>query len=130
MALSDPLSNALISIKNCEMVAKNECVFKPGSKLLGNVLKVMKKNKYIEDFEIVDDGKSGIYRIKLAGKLNECRAVRPRYKVKKDEFEKFEKRFLPSKDIGILIVTTSEGVLSHKEAIEKKIGGRLLAYVY
>ena len=90
----------------------------------------MKKNKYIEDFEIVDDGKSGIYRIKLAGKLNECRAVRPRYKVKKDEFEKFEKRFLPSKDIGILIVTTSEGVLSHKEAIEKKIGGRLLAYVY
>lgn len=130
MALRDPISNALISIKNCEMVAKKECIFKPASKLLGNILRVMKKNKYIKDYKLLDDGKSGAYRIKLAGKINECRAIRPRYKVKKDEFEKFEKRFLPSKDIGILIVSTSQGVFSHKEAIERKIGGRLLAYVY
>jgi len=130
MALSDPISDALISIKNCEKVAKGECVFKPGSKLLGNILKVMKKKKYIADYKRVEDGKSGVYRITLAGKINECRSIRPRYTVKKGGFERFEKRFLPSKDIGILIVSTSQGVFSHKEAIERQVGGRLLAYVY
>ncbi len=130
MTLTDPISDALISMKNCERVAKKECVFSPGSKLLGNILRVMKKEKYIEDYEFIEDNKSGQFRIKLAGRINECRAIRPRYTVKKDEFERFEKRFLPAKDIGILIVSTPLGVLSHKEAIEKKTGGRLLAYVY
>ncbi len=130
MALMDPISNAMISIKNCERAAKRECIFRPASKLLGNILNVMKKNDYIEGFELIDDKREGIFRIKLNGRINECRAIRPRYTVKKDEFEKFEKRFLPSKDVGILIVTTPEGVFSHKEAKEKGIGGRLLAFVY
>ena len=130
MSLTDPISDALISIKNCERVAKKEFIFSPGSKLLGNILRVMKEKKYIEDYEFLEDKKGGRYRIKLAGRINECRAIRPRYTVKRNEFEKFEKRFLPSKDIGILIVSTPQGVLSHKEAIEKKTGGRLLAYVY
>jgi len=130
MTLMDPVSNAMISIKNCEKAAKDECIFRPASKLLGNILGVMKKNHYIEGFEMVNDRREGIFRIKLGGKINECRAVRPRYTVKKDGFEKFEKRFLPSKDVGILIVTTPEGVFSHKEAKEKGIGGRLLAFVY
>ena len=50
--------------------------------------------------------------------------------MKKEEFEKFEKRFLPAQDFGILILTTNQGVMTHKEAKERKIGGRLLAYVY
>jgi len=130
MSLADPISNALVSMKNCERVSKKECIFSPGSKLLGNILKVMKEKKYISDFEFLEDNKSGKYVIKLAGRINECRAIRPRYTVKKDGYEKFEKRFLPSKDIGILIVSTPQGVFSHKEAIDKKTGGRLLAYVY
>jgi small subunit ribosomal protein S8 len=130
MALTDPISDALVSIKNCELVAKKEFLFRPGSKLLGNILEVMKANHYIVDYEFIEDGKSGVYRVKLAGKINECRAVRPRYTVKKNGFEKFEKRFLPSRDLGLLIVSTSLGVMSHKDAIDKKIGGRLLAYVY
>ncbi|MEM4843137.1 MAG: 30S ribosomal protein S8, partial [Ignisphaera sp.] len=40
------------------------------------------------------------------------------------------RRYLPSRDIGILIISTSQGVISHKEAIEMKVGGILLAYVY
>ena len=48
----------------------------------------------------------------------------------KDEFEKFEKRYLPAKNFGILIVTTPEGIMTHNEAKERGIGGRLLAYMY
>jgi small subunit ribosomal protein S8 len=50
--------------------------------------------------------------------------------VSSKELEDMEKQFLPSRDIGVLVFSTSLGVLSHKEVKEKKIGGRLLAYVY
>jgi small subunit ribosomal protein S8 len=50
--------------------------------------------------------------------------------VRIDEFEDWEKKFLPSRDVGLLVVSTSSGVLSHKEAGEKHIGGKLLAFIY
>jgi small subunit ribosomal protein S8 len=66
----------------------------------------------------------------LAAKINDCKAIKPRYPVKKDGFEKFEKRYLPARDIGLLVVTTPEGVMTHKQAKEKSVGGRLLCFVY
>lgn len=128
--MTDTISNALITIKNSELASKEECICKPASKFLGRILEVMKKHNYIADYKYVDDKKGGLYIVKLAHLINECKAIKPRYKVKKDEFEKFEKRYLPSRDIGLLIVSTSQGVMTHKEAKEKGIGGRLLAYVY
>ncbi len=127
---NDPVADAIINIKNCELAAKEECVCKPATKLLGRILEVMKKYGYIKDFKKVEDKRGGKYIIKLSHTINDCKAIKPRYKVKKDEFEKFEKRYLPSRHIGILIVSTSQGVMSHREAKEKGIGGRLLAYVY
>ncbi|MEM3823626.1 MAG: 30S ribosomal protein S8, partial [Candidatus Bathyarchaeia archaeon] len=55
---------------------------------------------------------------------------KPRFSVKADKFEQWEKKFLPSKDVGILVISTSKGVLSHRDAKEKHIGGKLLAFVY
>ncbi len=126
----DPVANALINLKNHERALKKECLFRPASKLIGEILKVMQKKGYVGKFEFIDDGREGMYKVDLIGKINECRAIKPRYAVKKGEFEKFEKRYLPSKNLGILVVSTSKGVMSHKEAKEKKIGGRLLAFVY
>jgi small subunit ribosomal protein S8 len=50
--------------------------------------------------------------------------------VKADAFERWERSFLPSKEIGILVVSTPRGVTSHKVAKDEKTGGRLLAFVY
>ncbi|MEM4662588.1 MAG: 30S ribosomal protein S8 [Candidatus Diapherotrites archaeon] len=127
---SDTIANALITIKNSELAAKEECICKPGSKLLGNILEVMKRHNYIADYKKVEDKKGGYYIVKLSHAINDCKAIKPRYKTKKHEFEKFERRYLPSRDMGILIVSTSQGVMTHKEAKEKGIGGRLLAYIY
>ena len=49
---------------------------------------------------------------------------------KKADFEKFERRYLPAKDMGILIVSTPAGIMTHVEAKKKGLGGRLLAYCY
>ncbi|MGY5854741.1 MAG: 30S ribosomal protein S8 [Candidatus Thorarchaeota archaeon] len=130
MTLLDPLADAMSSIYNSELVGKADVVIAPASSLIERVLQVMQLNGYIGEFEKIDDGKSGRFRIQLMGRTNKCGVVKPRFPVKRDGFEKFEKRFLPAFNYGILIVTTPEGVMTHQDAKRKGIGGRLLAYVY
>jgi small subunit ribosomal protein S8 len=126
----DTLTNGLITIINNELRNKRECVISPASKLLGRVLRIMQLNGYIGEFEFIDDGRSGKFKVQLLGRINKCGAVKPRFAVKVDGFENWEKKFLPSRDVGIMVVSTSQGVIAHKEAEEKNLGGRLLAFVY
>jgi len=128
--LLDPLADALSTIKNAETIGKPDCTIKPASKLIGNVLKVMKDKAYIGDFEFIEDGKSGNFKVQLKGKINKCGVIRPRHAVKNTEFEKWEKRYLPAKGFGSIILTTPEGVMTHSEARDNGIGGELLAFVY
>jgi len=126
----DTLTNGLITIINNEMRNKRECVISPASKLLGRVLRIIQLNGYIGEFEFIDDGRSGKFKVQLLGRINKCGAVKPRFAVKVDGFENWEKKFLPSRDVGIMVVSTSQGVIAHREAEEKNLGGRLLAFVY
>lgn len=130
MVLFDPLADALSVIKNAESVGKTSCVVRPASKMIGNVLNVMKEGGYLESFEYVEDGKAGVFEVKLAGAINVCGSIKPRYSIGIEDFEKWEKRYLPAKNFGVLVLTTSKGVLSHHEAREQNVGGKLLAYVY
>ena len=130
MVLLDPLADALSTIKNAEAVGKDSCTIRPASKLIGNVLKVMKEKGYIGEFEFVEDGKAGIYTVELIGRINKCGAIKPRYSVGVADFEKWEKQFLPAKNFGVLILTTPEGVVSQYEARENNVGGQLLSFVY
>ncbi|MCX6800945.1 MAG: 30S ribosomal protein S8 [Candidatus Diapherotrites archaeon] len=130
MSLMDPIADALVQIKNAEDASKKECAIQHGSNFLGEVLNTMKENEYIESYEKKVEGSIITYSVKLGGKINECKAIKPRYAVKKDAYEKYEKRYLPARDIGLLIVSTSQGVMSHTQAKSKGLGGRLVAFVY
>jgi len=130
MTLLDPLADAMSSIYNSELIGKPEIIIAPASALLGRVLQVMQTRGYIGEFERIDDGREGRYRIQLMGRTNKCGVIRPRFPVKRDGFEKYEKRFLPAYNYGILIVTTPQGVMTHDDAKSRGIGGRLLAFVY
>ncbi len=130
MTLLDPLSNALSTIVETEKRRKRECIVWPASKLMGQVLRVMQKNGYIGEFEFIDDGRSGKFKIQLLGRINKCGVVKPRYSVKLDNLEFWEKRYLPARDIGRLVLSTSKGLVSNREAREKHSSGRLIAYVY
>ena len=125
----DPLADVFCSIKNMEAIGKKECVT-PASKLIRSVLKIMEKHGYIGGFELVNDGKGGRFRVKLTGKINNCNVIRPRFSVKKREFIKWEKRFLPAEKIGILIITTPNGVTDQEDAKKQGTGGRLMGFVY
>ncbi len=126
----DTLTNGLITVINNEMRNKRECVISPASKLLGRVLRIMQLNGYIGEFEFIDDGRSGKFKVQLLGRINKCGAVKPRFSVKVDEYQDWEKKFLPSRDVGLMVVSTSRGVIAHREAEEKNLGGRLLAFIY
>jgi small subunit ribosomal protein S8 len=128
--MMDTLANGLTTIINNEMRNKRECIISPASKLLGRILRIIQLNGYIGEFEFIDDGRSGKFKVQLLGRINKCGAVRPRFSVRVDEFEEWERKFLPSRDVGIIVISTSRGVLSHREAMEKRIGGKLLAFVY
>jgi small subunit ribosomal protein S8 len=109
---------------------KHECIISPASRLLGRVFRIMQLNGYIGEFEFIDDGRSGKFKVQLLGRINKCGAIRPRFSVRTDRFEEWEKKYLPSREVGLLVISTPNGVLSHKEAREKRIGGRLLAFIY
>ena len=128
--LNDPLANVLSLILNNEQIGKSECLIKPVSKVIKEVLRVMKENGYIGDFNEVKDSRGNYINLSLIGSINKCGVIKPRYSVKNNEFEKFERRYLPAKDVGILLLSTSKGIMTHYESKVKKIGGRLLAYCY
>ena len=128
--LNDTLANALSAILNAEKIGKKEYLIRPSSKIIKTILKIMNENSYIGSFEEIINAKGNLLKVNLMGNINKCGAIKPRYSIKKDDYEKFEKRYLPAKDFGIIIVSTPQGIITHNEAKKKGIGGRLLAYCY
>ena len=128
--LNDPLANALSLIKNAESKGKGTCIIKPSSKLIGGVLNLLKVKGYISEFEYIEDEKAGIFQVKLKGNINNCGVIKPRYPIKREDLEKWESRYLPARDFGLLILTTTQGIISQDEAKKNGVGGKVLAYVY
>ena len=130
MPAQNVLANLFSTIQNNEMRNKKECLVIPASRLAQEVLRVMQRHKYIGEFEYIDDGIAGKLRVQLLGRINRCGTISPHFPVKKDEFAKWESKYLPAVGVGILIVSTNRGIMSHYEAVKLGVGGRLLGYVY
>jgi small subunit ribosomal protein S8 len=126
---NDLLADALNTIKTHEMAGKPECEVKP-SKMVRETLKILQRLGYIGDFEFVDLGNSGFFKVKLLGKVNQCGSIKPRYPVKKDEYAEWEQKFIPGVGFGTIIVSTPKGLMTNDEAKQTKSGGRLIAFIY
>ncbi|MEK6852505.1 MAG: 30S ribosomal protein S8 [Nanoarchaeota archaeon] len=129
MVNKDNLADMLNHIVNCKRVGKFTCNFSPANKLMLDLLEVMSKKGYIKEFKVSKEVKGNELEI-MIGNLNYCKAIKPRFNVKSDGHDKFVRRFLPSRNLGILIVSTSKGLITHDEAIERRLGGKLIAFCY
>lgn len=129
MAQFDHLANLLNHMVNSKKVRKYKCEFRPSNALMLSVLDIMKEHKYVKDYKLEKNSRGNIIEIEI-GSLNHCKAIKPRFNVKKDGFSKYVRRFLPSRNLGIIIISTNKGLLTHKEALEKDLGGKLIAYCY
>lgn len=126
----DLLNDALVTLRHADRDGKPRVDIAPTSKLIGEVLRIFREHHYIEEFTFVPTGRGGKYDVTLSRRINSCGVVKPRIAVAHDNLERYESRFLPAQDFGLLVLSTNRGVLAHPSARELKIGGRLLAYVY
>ncbi len=130
MPSTNVLANLFVTLYNSEIRRKSNCIVLPTSKLAIEVLKTLQKYEYVGEFEHIDDKRGGKFRIHLLAKITKCGAISPRFKVRKNEYFQWEQMYLPAYYKGILLVTTSCGVMSHRDALNKGIGGFLIGYVY
>jgi small subunit ribosomal protein S8 len=128
--LHDPLNDAMAVLRNAEAAGKGEARIRPASKLIGRVLNVLQETQYIDQFEVVDEDGRPAFVVRLKGAINDCGVVKPRFAVKRRDLERWEARYLPAQDFGVLILSTTAGVVSNAQAKNLGVGGKVLAYVY
>ena len=124
------LSNMFTTLYNNESRRKKECIVFPASRFASDILRVIQRHRFIGEFEQIDDGRAGKFRVQLLAKINKCGIITPRYSVNKDGYLGWERQYLPAYSMGILLVSTSKGVMSHHEARVEGIGGVLVGYVF
>lgn len=130
MTINDSLAQALSHINNSEAVSKQVVELKPVSKMLKNVLDIMKDKMYVGSYEVVPVSGGEKLVLNLLGNINGCGVIKPRFAFTYAESEKVEKKYLPAKGFGIVIVSTSQGLMTLEESKAKQIGGKLIAYCY
>ncbi|MDO8841080.1 MAG: 30S ribosomal protein S8 [Methanocalculus sp.] len=130
MTRQNIIADAMSAMKNAGDAGRLTVTVEPASQLFGAMLGIMQENGYIAGFEYIDDGRGGQFTIQLTGRINKCGAISPRFAVKTEDMESWETRYLPAKGFGILMLTTSQGVMSHEQARMAGIGGQLIGYVY
>jgi small subunit ribosomal protein S8 len=123
----DTVADALNMMRNAKKARKENVEVMKVSNLLIEILKIMKQKNAIKKYKINPKEKSvGI----TLGEVSECKAIKPRFTVKKDQIERYKRRYLPARGIGTIIVSTNKGLMTHEEAEEEGIGGSLVAYFY
>ncbi|MFH1451612.1 MAG: 30S ribosomal protein S8 [archaeon] len=122
----DIVADGLNQIMNARRVEKKELEIRRYSKVLLNLFDIMKAKGHI-DYSVNEEDK--IVSVSII-KLNECKAVKPRYFVKISEIDKYLRRYLPSRRFGSLVISTNKGMLDYKDAIKENVGGSVIAYFY
>jgi len=127
----DPIGDLLTRIRNAYM-ARIELVQIPYSKIKADILKILKKNKYILDFEILEDNNKKTLQITL-NSVKTTKYVPTFKRISKPG----QRIYLGSTDIrkskngkGIFIISTPKGVITGYEARSLKVGGELLCEVF
>ena len=132
MVMSDPIADMLTRIRNANVV-RHETVEMPASKVKKEIAEILKREGFIRDAEYIEDNKQGIIRIFLKYGSNNERVITGLKRISKPGLRVYAKadevpRVLNG--LGIAIVSTSQGVLTDKEARAKQTGGEVLAYVW
>ncbi len=125
----DRLADSINTIKANERIGRRECSVY-STRLTRAVLDLMQKNGYIEGYEEYTDRYAHMLKVKLSRRINNIGVAKPRYSIGNADIQRYEERYIPSKDFGILVLSTPKGLLTNREARAAGTGGRLIAYMY
>jgi small subunit ribosomal protein S8 len=126
----DTLANGLSKLMNYEKIGRQTVTLYPASVMIKDVVVILQKAGFVGEATSQDTTRGTVVTVPLLGAINSIGVIKPRFAVQRDAFEKFEKRFLPARGVGVIIISTSKGLMSLEEAKKENIGGRLIAYCY
>lgn len=132
MSMTDPIADFLTRIRNANMV-RHESLEVPASKIKRDIAEILKREGFIRNVEYIDDDKQGIIRVFLKYGKDNQRVISGLKRISKPGLRSYVKADAVPKvlnGLGIAIISTSEGVVTDKEARAKKIGGEVLAYIW
>jgi small subunit ribosomal protein S8 len=131
MVMTDPIADMLTRIRNANAM-KHETVDIPASKLKKEILEVLKKEGYIIGYKVIKGDVQDTLRVTLKY-LNNDRVVKGLKRISKPGLRVYAKNSEIPKvlnGLGIAVISTSQGVMTDREARKLKVGGEILAYVW
>lgn len=132
MVMTDPIADMLTRIRNANQM-KHEFVIIPASKIKLEILNVIKNEGYIKDIEFVEDGKQGTIKVALKYTDKKERVIKGITRISKPGLRVYAKSTEMPKvlnGLGIAVVSTSNGVMTDREARQKHFGGEVIAYIW
>ena len=132
MSMTDPIADFLTRIRNANIV-RHDSVEVPASKIKKDIAEILKSEGFVRDVEYIEDDKQGVIRVFLKYSADKTRVISGLKRISKPGLRTYVKSDDVPKvlnGLGIAIISTSEGVITDKEARAKKIGGEVLAYVW
>ena len=132
MVMTDPIADMLTRIRNANMV-RHEKLEVPASKMKRQIVELLKEEGFIRDAEYIEDNKQGIVRIFLKYSPDNRRVISGLKRISKPGLRVYAKseeipRVLGG--LGIALASTSQGVMTDRQARSRKVGGEVLAYVW
>ena len=129
--VTDPIADLLARVRNSAAAGKSE-MFVPYSKIKSEIIRILKEEGYITDYEL--NNEAAHPRIKITNKMaGRSTAITGLKRVSRPGL----RRYVGADDIprvlggmGVSILSTPRGILSGREAKKQKVGGELLAYVW
>lgn len=132
MAMTDPIADMLTRLRNANSVL-HEKVEIPGSKIKKAIAAVLKEEGFIKDYTFTEDNKQGILTIKLKYGPAKEKVITGIKRVSKPGLRQYSKCAELSRvlgGLGIAIISTSQGIMSDKQARKAGLGGEVIAYVW
>ncbi|MDZ7374952.1 MAG: 30S ribosomal protein S8 [candidate division KSB1 bacterium] len=132
MSMTDPIADFLTRIRNA-IKAKHRTVEVPSSRLKQEIARVLQEEGYIRKYTVIEDGKQGILRLYLKYDEREVPAITGLRRVSKPGRKIYvgvDNMPRVMNNLGIAILSTSKGILTHKQALRDHVGGEVICYVW
>ena len=132
MTMTDPIADMLTRIRNANTVG-HDTVDIPASRMKKSIAGILTEEGYIKGFDVIDDNKQGTIRVQMKYGPDKERVITGIKKISKPGLKVYAKanevpRVLGG--LGIAMISTSNGVISDKEARKLGVGGEVVCYVW
>ncbi|MEW9122248.1 MAG: 30S ribosomal protein S8 [Thermotaleaceae bacterium] len=132
MTMTDPIADMITRIRNANTV-KHETVDIPASNMKKSIAEILLNEGFIKGYDVIEDGKQGIIRVQLKYGKNSEKVISGLKKISKPGLRVYAKKDEIPKvlgGLGIAILSTSNGIVTDKDARKLGVGGEVICYVW